>query len=98
MTPAAGLNMARTGNPESVVLNDVAVVWMLKQLVGVRAPMDRLWPGSTDGFRKIWKWGISQLLLDPSVWQPYGLRRGGACEDWATHGDGRPCMSGEGLF
>ena len=39
--------------------------------------------------------GISQLLLDPSVWQPYGLRRGGACEDWATHGDaGRLCMRG----
>ena len=41
--------------------------------------------------------GISQLPWDPSVWQPYGLRRGGACGDWATHDDaGRLCMRGDG--
>ena len=42
--------------------------------------------------------GDLAVALGPSVWQPYGLRRGGACEDWATHDDaGRLCMRGDGL-
>ena len=39
----------RTGHPESVVIDDVGVGWVPKQLVETRAPMGRLWPGSADG-------------------------------------------------
>ena len=41
------------------------------------------------------KWSIEALKLDPRRFQPYGLRRGGACEDWARFMDaGRLCMRG----
>ena len=30
------------------------------------------------------KWSIEALKLDPRRFQPYGLRRGGACEDWVS--------------
>ena len=39
-------------------------------------------------FRKRWKWAIQSLGLRISDYQPYGLRRAGACEDFAKYGDG----------
>ena len=89
--------MARTCNPEPVVIDDVAVVLMLKQLVGSGHRLTGYGQDPQTASEHVEMGGLA-VALGPSVWQPYGLRRGGACEDWATHDDaGRLCMRGDGL-
>ena len=40
---------------------------------------------SPDLFCRWWRASISSLGLDPDVWRPYGLRRGGATEHFRQH-------------
>ena len=42
---------------------------------------------SPDLFRRWCRASISALELDPDVWRPYGLRRGGATEHFRQHGN-----------
>ena len=85
----------RTGHPETVVVDDFLTVQLVRWLMRSKSPMDRLFSENSATFRRLWKWSIEALKLDPRRFQPYGLRRGGACEDWALFMDaGRLCMRG----
>lgn len=91
----SGKSAARTGDSESVVVDDAVALRMLRMLCASKQPGELLLGGGGGLFRRRWKWLIGSLQLDSSVYQPYGLRRGGACEDFAVFGDaGRLCLRG----
>ena len=90
-----GKTGVRQGASESVVCDDGVALRMLQLVCASKGPADPLYSLSAAWFRRHWKWVIGELLLDTKAYLPYGLRRGGACEDFATYGDGnRLCLQG----
>ena len=91
----AGKSAARTGHTETVMVDDSIAVLMLRSLSEKRSPMEKLHSRSPYSFRKLWRWAIKGLDLDPDTFKPYSMRRGGATDDWARHQDaGRLVMRG----
>ena len=82
-----GKTGVRTGHSESVVVDDPVAVQLLLFLTRGEAPMDKLYSLHSKWFRRQWKWAVCQLKLPSKEYQPYGLRWGGACEDWGHFQD-----------
>ena len=90
-----GKTGVRSGASESVVCDDSVALQLLQFLCASKSPAENLYSWSATWFRRHWRWAINELRLDVKAYQPYGLRRGGACEDFATFGDGnRLCLQG----
>ena len=90
-----GKTGSRTGAAESAVVDDAVAVRLLRLLCDNKTGPEKLLSMTEYAFRKKWKWLVQQLLLCPKNYAPYGIRRGGACEDFAVFGDGaRLCLKG----
>ena len=90
-----GKTGTRMGAPETVTVDDDLLLALLARLVANKRGTDLLFAGTSSQFRKLWEWGIAQLLLDVTRFHPYSMRRGGATWDWMTYQDaGRLCMRG----
>ena len=91
----SGKTGTRTGALESTVCDDAVALKLLAMLCLSKPGPEKLLNMSSYRFRRQWRWAIEQLGLALKDYQPYGLRRGGACEDFALHGDGaRLCLRG----
>ena len=85
----------RTGSIESAVLDDAVALKLLRLICRSKTGPQHLLAMSSCKFRQVWRWAILQLKLDAGKYQPYGIRRGGAVEDFQTYGDaGRLCIRG----
>ena len=78
-----------------MVCDDEIALKLLSLICSSKLPGELMLSQGPKWFRRQWKWLVSQLGLDTQSFQPYGLRRGGACEDFAHHGDAaRLCLIG----
>ena len=90
-----GKTGTRTGSLESAVIDDAVALRLLRLLCDTKRGPEKLLSGTPYSFRRRWKWAIRSFHLNVLDHQPYGLRRGGACEDFAQFGDGpRLCLRG----
>ena len=88
----AGKSCARTGQPEEAVCDDGVALKLLLLLCASKAGPELLLNMTEYRFRRLWKEIIEELELCAKAYQPYGLRRGGACEDFSRYGDGGRLM------
>ena len=69
-----------------VVVED-PIAWAVLVLTQGRCYPSEFLAGSPDLFRNWWRQSIAALGLEPAVWRPYGLRRGGASHHYRLGGD-----------
>ena len=68
----------RRGESELVTIEDDLVVTILRHAFWGKAPAQPLLTTSAHDFRVVWKQALHMIHMDPEVFKPYSLRRGGA--------------------
>ena len=76
----------RTGAPEQVTFDDGLVGSIVAFALRGRARGGRLFQGTANDFRRLWRVHLVRLGLDPSVFLPYSLQRGGATQRYVEFG------------
>ena len=79
--------MGRRRGAAEMVTIDCPVALRLFIKARRRCHMEEKLVISSDFFRRWWRASIAALELDPDVWRPYVLRRGGATEHFRKHGN-----------
>ena len=79
--------MGRRRGAAEMVTVDCPVALRLFMKARSQCHLDEKLVFSPDFFRRWWRASIAALELDPDVWRPYGLRRGGATEHFRRHGN-----------
>ena len=75
----------RSGAPESVAFHDALVGSLLFAQVEKLPHGARLWRGTAAQFRDAWRFHLRRVHVDPEVFKPYALRRGGATAHFVEH-------------
>ena len=68
----------RTGTTECVIFSDSVAAGLLRWAAMGRDPQAKIWEGTPQGFRDLWGRACRAIGLDPGLYKPYALRRGGA--------------------
>ena len=68
----------RTGTTECVVFSDSVAAGLLRWAAMGRDPQAKIWEGTPQGFRDLWGRACRAIGIDPGLYKPYALRRGGA--------------------
>ena len=76
----------RKGAKESVAGDDPLAFLLLAAALQNKKPFTPLLAGGNAQYRALFKHYVAKLGLDVGVWQPYGLRRGGATHDFSERG------------
>ena len=76
----------RQGHQEMVPLEDAISLQLLWRCAAASLPMDTVMPTNAV-FRKWWAEAMHEFGLDPELWRPYSIRRGGASHHFRRGGD-----------
>ncbi len=77
----------RAGAPESVRLDDALVGGLLSLALAGLQPHETLLRGSPREFRILWSQALVLCGIDPSLYKPYSIRRGGATQHFLEFND-----------
>lgn len=77
----------RNNTMEAVTIHDAALLRQLRLFMKGKSPGDSLFLGSAHTFRQQFDFVLGTLALPRSLYiRPYSIRRGGATEDFRSHG------------